>query len=534
MDLLRKFAEGNSEEAFETLVSRHVNMVYFAALRKTVNPHAAEEISQAVFIILAKKAGSLRSGMILSGWLYQTARLTAGNFLRNEIRRAHREQEAYMQSLDQDTGAETWQQIAPHLDDALGQLGDKDRNAIVLRFFEGKSFQEVGAAFGASENAAKKRVAYALEKLRNYFSKRGVVSTTAIIAGVVSANSVQAAPVGLAVAVVATTAKGSAVSGSTLTLVKGALKIMAWAKVKSAIVIGVSVLIATGATTAIVEKIKTSEVSESLTLKVNPEIFIRNIMARAEETMNTISDGHSEILLDVLKMEGFDFGRPSAPTGIAFNIKTGEITTHNTSESLRIFRRIVEDLNREDGERALPSINAPAKPSILITAQFYKMSSADFEKLGLGKPTRPGKKADPRFGTSSESPLWMLSQDTFKVIQAGFKSRAIKPFSSPRIQTANGIAASLYTGAADDNITFKCLPLASIDKKTIEMKVQASTTGKFNRNPEGDWTAFANRTNCAVFARAPVEIGGGLVFRAENPQGLPANNLVILIEVRKP
>ncbi|MDQ6631819.1 MAG: sigma-70 family RNA polymerase sigma factor, partial [Verrucomicrobiota bacterium] len=213
MDLLRKFAQENSEEAFATLVSRHVNMVYSAALRKTENPHAAEEISQAVFIILAKKAGDLRRGTILSGWLYQTARLTAGNFLRNEIRRAHREQEAYMQSLDHETAAETWQQIAPHLDDALGQLGEKDRNAIALRFFEGKSFQEVGSAFGASENAAKKRVAYALEKLRNYFSKHGIVSTTAIIAGVVSTNSVQAAPVGLAINI---STAAAAIAGTTL------------------------------------------------------------------------------------------------------------------------------------------------------------------------------------------------------------------------------------------------------------------------------------------------------------------------------
>src|SRR3954464_698005 len=103
MDLLRQYAQRNSDEAFATLVARHVNMVYSAALRKTGNPHAAEEITQAVFVILAKKAGSLRNETILPGWLYQTARLTAANFLRNEIRRAQREQEAYMQSLPDET-----------------------------------------------------------------------------------------------------------------------------------------------------------------------------------------------------------------------------------------------------------------------------------------------------------------------------------------------------------------------------------------------------------------------------------------------
>src|SRR5579862_7406702 len=103
IELLRQYAELNSEAAFAELVNRYVNLVYSAAARETGNLHAAEEITQAVFIILAKKAGSLRKGTILSAWLYQTTRLTAANFLRQEIRRGQREQEAYMQSLSNET-----------------------------------------------------------------------------------------------------------------------------------------------------------------------------------------------------------------------------------------------------------------------------------------------------------------------------------------------------------------------------------------------------------------------------------------------
>src|SRR6185295_5672350 len=99
IELLRQYAEEQSEAAFETLVKRHVNLVYSAAQRSVDNGHQAEEITQAVFIILARKARSLRRGTILSGWLYQTARLTAANFRRSEIRRAQREQEAHMQSV---------------------------------------------------------------------------------------------------------------------------------------------------------------------------------------------------------------------------------------------------------------------------------------------------------------------------------------------------------------------------------------------------------------------------------------------------
>jgi len=241
-ELLRRYAREKSDEAFAALVTRHVNMVYSAALRKIGNPAAAQEITQAVFIILAQKANRLLPHPALSGWLYQTTRLTAANFQRTEIRRTRREQEAYMQSLSRRTEPELWTQITPLLEDAMGDLGEKDRNALALRFFEGKTFQEIGTAFRVSENAARKRTDYALEKLRAYFFKRGVTSTTGSIAAAMSANSVHAAPAMLAkTAAAMALAKGATASTSTLALVKGALKIMAWTNSK--VVIGASVVV---------------------------------------------------------------------------------------------------------------------------------------------------------------------------------------------------------------------------------------------------------------------------------------------------
>ena len=146
--LLREYVERDSEEAFATLVARHVNKVYSVALRHTRNPHQAEEITQAVFVILARKAGSLGQRVILSGWLYQTARLTAVTFIRSEIRRARREQEAYMQTTLNENESDVWTQIAPLLDAAMAGLNETDRHAVVLRFFDGKSMSEVGAALG--------------------------------------------------------------------------------------------------------------------------------------------------------------------------------------------------------------------------------------------------------------------------------------------------------------------------------------------------------------------------------------------------
>jgi len=245
-ELLERFARNQSEAAFAELVERHVGLVYSTAYRKTDNPEHAQDITQAVFIILARKAGSLGPKTVLPGWLYHTARLTAANLQRAELRRLRREQEAFMQSTMTESAPEVlWRELSPLLEDAMAGLGATDRDAIVMRYFQNRSLAEVGAALGASADAAKMRVSRALEKLRKFFNKRGVVSTTAIIAGVISSNSVQAAPSGLAHAISAgALAKGAAASASTLTLVKGGLKLMAWSKIKTAVITSGALLFA--------------------------------------------------------------------------------------------------------------------------------------------------------------------------------------------------------------------------------------------------------------------------------------------------
>jgi RNA polymerase sigma factor (sigma-70 family) len=250
MALVLEYAAHNSEEAFATLVSRHVSLVHSAALRQVRDPHLAGEITQTVFIILARKAGSLDTKTILPGWLYRTANYVSSAALKIQCRRARREQEAYMQAMIQEDQIDSiWKQLSPLLDGAMTQLRESDRDVLVLRYFQNKNFKEVGVALGVEERAAQKRVARALEKLRSIFAKRGVALTAGIIAGMISANSVQAAPTVLAKTIITgAMTKGVAASGSTLTLINGALKLMAWTKIQTAVGVGVVVLLVASGT----------------------------------------------------------------------------------------------------------------------------------------------------------------------------------------------------------------------------------------------------------------------------------------------
>src|SRR3954465_10088390 len=218
--LLKEYVEHGSEEAFATLVARHINKVYSIALRHTRNPHQAEEITQAVFVILARKSRHLSKRVILSGWLCRTARLSAVSFVRSEIRRTRREQEAHMQNLLNESESEVWPRIAPILDAAMAGLSEADHDAVALRFFDDKSMKEIGAALGASEDAVKMRVNRAVEKLRIFFTRRGIVCSATALTAAISANSVQAAPMGLAVTISTAAAHAGIALTTTATVTK--------------------------------------------------------------------------------------------------------------------------------------------------------------------------------------------------------------------------------------------------------------------------------------------------------------------------
>jgi len=216
LELLGKFAHDHSQDAFTALVNRHVNLVYSAALRQVRSPQLAEEVAQSVFTDLARKATRLDHTTggtpVLTAWLYQVTRRTAIDVIRRESRRQLREQIA-VEMTNMNSNSSQWTQIEPLLDEAMDTLEETDRAAILLRYFENKNLREVGESLGTSDDAAQKRVSRAVDRLREFFSKRNVTIGASGLVIVISANAVQAAPGGLALAI----STAAALAGTTVT-----------------------------------------------------------------------------------------------------------------------------------------------------------------------------------------------------------------------------------------------------------------------------------------------------------------------------
>ncbi len=247
LQLLTRYDSQRDEDAFAEIVRRYVDLVHSAALRQVRSPELAEEVAQAVFIELARQARHLPSRPVLAAWLYHVTRRRAIDVVRREAGRRLREETAQeLQAMN--ATAEDWTHIEPLLDDAMDALEETDRMAVLLRYFQNKPLREVGEAMGVSDDAAQKRVSRAVERLREFFARRGVTVGTSGLVVVISTNAVQAAPVGLAI----TLATSATLAGTTIAATASAATIKTIAMTTLQKVLITATIIAIGVATPLV------------------------------------------------------------------------------------------------------------------------------------------------------------------------------------------------------------------------------------------------------------------------------------------
>jgi RNA polymerase sigma factor (sigma-70 family) len=235
-ELLRRYAEESSEEAFAELVRRHLGLVYHAALRQCGgDAHRAEDVAQSVFASLAGKARGLARHPALAGWLHTSTRHAAAQAVRGEVRRQDREREsAELAMTEAMTPAADWERLKPVIDDALHSLGERDREAILLRFFEQWSYRAIADRAATTEDGARMRVERALEKLRTTLSGRGITSTAAALGAALEAHAAATVPPALAAGVTSAALAKAAAVGTTA----GAVLLMSITKLQVTTVAG--------------------------------------------------------------------------------------------------------------------------------------------------------------------------------------------------------------------------------------------------------------------------------------------------------
>jgi RNA polymerase sigma factor (sigma-70 family) len=295
---LADYVTNGSEQAFRELVTRYLDLVYSTAIRLVGgDTHQAEDITQTVFVDLARKASTLPRDLMLGGWLHRHTCFVASKVMRGERRRQFRERQAVEMNALQDHSQANLAQVAPILDEAINQLGADDRTAILLRFFEQRGLRSVGEALGSSENAAQKRVTRALEELCALLKRRGVACSAAALGTALASEAVAAAPVGLAATVSSVALAGaSAGTATALTL----LRIMTMSNLK----LGISALVVAGATTTLVvqhqSQTKLREDNESLQQQVtqlqSENGRLSNLVARADSLQSVADNQRNELL----------------------------------------------------------------------------------------------------------------------------------------------------------------------------------------------------------------------------------------------
>jgi len=266
-DSLKEYRETSSEQAFSRLVGEYIDLVYSAARRQTGDAHLAEDVTQAVFILLHRKAQSLPERVVLGGWLVNATRYVSHNAVRAAARRAIHERKAAemrQERLAETTGKSPLDSIGPELDAALLSLSVRDRDAVVLHYFQNKNCAEVASAIGASPEAARKRLSRAVARLSRYFQMRGIAAPAIGVEAFLKSRALVQAPAHLSSSIAQGIVQGSAASTAAASLLtKGVLLMTTLTKMKLTALVVIALLLLIGSTTAVIVSARRSSTSAS-------------------------------------------------------------------------------------------------------------------------------------------------------------------------------------------------------------------------------------------------------------------------------
>jgi RNA polymerase sigma factor (sigma-70 family) len=429
--LLAEYAGTGSEAAFREIVTRYIDFVYSAATRMVEGaPHLAEDVTQIVFADLARKAGSLPREVMLGGWLHRHTCYVAANLMRGERRRQTRERLSAEMNATPDHSAANLAQIAPILDDAINRLGIADRTAILLRYFEQRDLRTIGQVLGGNEDAARKRVSRALDKLHAILARHGVTFSAAALGTALSVGRVKAAPSGLAATVAASAVAGAAAGGgASFTL----LKIMAMTKLKAGIV--GSILAAGLVATLVIQQ---------------------QAQARLHQDEDTLRQQAGQIAQ--LKAEQ---GQIAVPAG-GGNLNTPEELTRLRAEA-QTLRRETNDLaalREEVRQRQKPPPATAAKS--MLQQQAERNDRMDYSRQWMLAFILYADKNEGRFPTNFDTAMSFLRPETknqaivapgqFEIVSQGTVSSVTNPantilFRERETWPSNGKQARIYAFA---------------------------------------------------------------------------------------
>ena len=403
-ELLRRYAKARSQDAFAELVRRHLNLVYSAALRQVGgDSYLAQDVTQTVFNDLARKATSLSRRPVIIGWLYTSTHFAAAKTVRGEQRRRVREQEAQVmhELLTAPATELDWDRLRPVIDDVMHKLNQRDREVILLRYFEGLPLAQVGAQVGLNENAARMCVDRALDKLRGLLAKRGVTSTTSVLTALIAGHAVIIAPSGLA-ATITGASLASAAAGTGFTI----LKLMSITKLKVGMV---SAIVVAGLLTMLIvqnQSLAKLRQGNAALLEKNRQLDelraenerLSKIELDADE-LTRLRREHSELVR--LRGEVGRFRRDGAELSrAASNVVANVVTPDSTNRDIQI----------------------------LVEAQLAVGPADVFAKLGI--PVR---------GASS-----VLTESQFRVVLRSLEqSEGVDLLEAPRITTLSGRQTSI-------------------------------------------------------------------------------------------